>query len=360
MMKIASIALALATASTLVAQDDSVSVWADDFDVASAQAKKEGKDLLVDFTGSDWCGWCIKLDKEVFEHDEFLTEIQKSFVLVALDFPRGDEAKAKVPNPERNDELKTKFGVRGFPTILLMSAEGEVFAKTGYQPGGPTKYLASVKEMSSKGKASLKLSKTLVADYEAAKGDAKASILAKATATLKGMSAGDIGIAAFAMVVKQGLTSADTEVQIASIKALLASGQGDSSLVGVAMKLDPQNKKGLIAELLKAGQSSAELVSFVMGLDPKNEKGLQDYLVMGKMKSVKDKDSAVAFMDALDELILLGAKDTKVFEDMLARATSWAFRPMNDKERAVGYGELLEEHAADAAKYAKLLEAIRK
>ena len=65
--------------------------------------------------------------KEVFDHAEFENGVKDHFILVALDFPNGAEAKAKVPNPERNKELQEQYGIRGFPTILLMSAEGEVF-----------------------------------------------------------------------------------------------------------------------------------------------------------------------------------------------------------------------------------------
>ncbi|MCP5041267.1 MAG: hypothetical protein GY944_09585 [bacterium] len=80
---------------------------------------------------------------------------------------------------------------------------------------------------------------------------------------------------------------------------------------------------------------------------------------MGKMMSVQGNYSAVAFTDALDALIVMGAKDKVVFERMLAQATQWVFSPMNDKERARSYADLLEEHAEDAAKYAKLFEAVR-
>ena len=99
--------------------------WIQDFDSAQRIAKKEGKDLLVDFTGSDWCGWCIRLDREVFSQEGFLESAKKDFVLVSLDFPRAEEAKQRVPHPERNQELLERHGVRGFPTILLMTPEGE-------------------------------------------------------------------------------------------------------------------------------------------------------------------------------------------------------------------------------------------
>lgn len=115
--------------------------WYDDFDLASTAAKAQGKDLLVDFTGSDWCGWCIKLHKEVFVRDKFLIPAKEKFVLVALDYPRSEEAKAKVPNPERNNELRKTYKVRGYPTVLLMTADGEVYGNTGYRKGGAESYI---------------------------------------------------------------------------------------------------------------------------------------------------------------------------------------------------------------------------
>jgi thiol-disulfide isomerase/thioredoxin len=118
-----------------------------DFDKATQLAQKEGKDLFVDFTGSDWCGWCIKLHDEVFQHDAFLKPIQEDYILVALDYPRKEAAKALVPNPKRNQELKKKYAIRGYPTILLMTPDGEVYGKTGYRKGGPELYVEHVKKL---------------------------------------------------------------------------------------------------------------------------------------------------------------------------------------------------------------------
>ena len=130
--------LVLATASA----DET---WMTDFNAALAKAKAEKKPLLVDFTGSDWCGWCIKLDKEVFSKDAFKTFANTELVLVEIDFPnRKKQSKAL---KAQNKELAKKYGIRGFPTILLLSPEGEVIGKTGYQAGGPEAYIAHLKEM---------------------------------------------------------------------------------------------------------------------------------------------------------------------------------------------------------------------
>ena len=121
------------------------SLWSEDFEAAKALAAKEGKDLLLDFTGSDWCGWCIKLREEVFDQEAFRKDAPKEFVLVELDFPeqkpQSDELK------RRNERLKAQFGVEGYPTIYLAEARGRVYAKTGYQEGGPEAYLKHLDEL---------------------------------------------------------------------------------------------------------------------------------------------------------------------------------------------------------------------
>lgn len=120
--------------------------WATDFEAAKKQAADSGKDLLVDFTGSDWCGWCIKLNKEVFQHDAFKNGVKDTFVLVELDFPR-DKSKVSEAIQKQNKELAKAYAVRGYPTILLCDAKGRPYAKTGYQKGGPEEYVKHLNEL---------------------------------------------------------------------------------------------------------------------------------------------------------------------------------------------------------------------
>jgi thioredoxin-related protein len=119
-------------------------VWLTDLDEGMKVAKAEKKAILVDFTGSDWCGWCIRLKKEVFDQKEFAAAT-KDFVLVELDYPQ----KKKQPAEEKakNKALAEKFGIEGFPTIMLLDANGEPFAQTGYLAGGPAKYLPHLAEL---------------------------------------------------------------------------------------------------------------------------------------------------------------------------------------------------------------------
>ena len=130
------------TAATFAAGD----LWVSDFEKAKQTAAAEGKDLLIDFTGSDWCSWCIKLRKEVFDLDAFKAAGPKNFVLVEIDFPQ-NKSKLSKETQEQNAKLQTKFGIQGFPSIVLTDAQGRPYAKTGYQPGGPEKYLPHLDEL---------------------------------------------------------------------------------------------------------------------------------------------------------------------------------------------------------------------
>jgi thioredoxin-related protein len=126
-------------ASAGLAEDD---LWMTNFEAAKAKAKAEKKNLLVDFTGSDWCGFCIKLKKDVFDLEFFKKEAPKQFVLVELDYPHKE-----IPEDlkKQNEKLKKEYKVSGFPTICLMDADGQVVARlVGYRPGGPEKYLETL------------------------------------------------------------------------------------------------------------------------------------------------------------------------------------------------------------------------
>ena len=106
-------------------------LWVNDFEKAKKTAAAEGKDLLMDFTGSDWCGWCIKLRKEVFDLEAFKTAAPKNFVLVEIDFPQ-NTGKMTKETQEQNARLQQQFGVRGYPSIILADAQGRPYAQTGY------------------------------------------------------------------------------------------------------------------------------------------------------------------------------------------------------------------------------------
>ena len=248
-------------------------VWMADFDAAVAVAKKEGKHLLVDFTGSDWCGWCIRLHEEVFDHAEWESVVTKEYVLVALDFPRNEDAKAKVPNPKRNDELSAKYGVSGFPTILLMTSDGDVFGQTGYQKGGPEAYLTHMAELKAAGMPALKESIAMSDKYAAAKGDDRFAIWNEVAAFIERVGADTSGAKRLVPIVEEGMT------------------------------LDPENKQGIFSKalglLMNMGSYKAEYFDKAIAMDPKNESGLYEAALIGRIENVNSEETMLSSLEAV-------------------------------------------------------------
>ena len=119
--------------------------WLEDFEQAKAIAAQTGRPMLLDFTGSDWCGWCIKLEKEIFSQDAFKDYAKANIVLVKLDFPHNNKPPQKIQ--DQNKALMAKYGVRGFPTLLILDSKGEKTGQMGYMPGGPEPFIKKLKEI---------------------------------------------------------------------------------------------------------------------------------------------------------------------------------------------------------------------
>jgi thioredoxin-related protein len=119
--------------------------WLTDFKQAQQKAKADKKLLLLDFTGSDWCGWCIKLKREVFSRPEFQDYATKNLVLMEVDFPR---TKAQAENvQQQNMVLAQQYQIEGFPTIVVLNGEGKQVGALGYVPGGPEAFIAELEKL---------------------------------------------------------------------------------------------------------------------------------------------------------------------------------------------------------------------
>lgn len=114
--------------------------WQTNYKTALEQAAKENKRVLLDFTGSDWCGWCVKLDKETFSQPDFKKFAGENLVLVEVDFPNNKPQSDDVK--KQNKELQAQYGVEGFPTLVLLDSKGKEIARNGgYLPGGPQGFI---------------------------------------------------------------------------------------------------------------------------------------------------------------------------------------------------------------------------
>jgi protein disulfide-isomerase len=145
MKKILIVALLILGATTVEAQELK---WETNMEQASQIAIKTKKPLLMFFTGSDWCGWCIRLQNEVLKKPEFAAWAKENVVLLELDYPRRTPQLPEIQ--KQNMELQQMFEVRGYPTIWLANPSKkdgktnlEKLGSTGYVAGGPTAWLAA-------------------------------------------------------------------------------------------------------------------------------------------------------------------------------------------------------------------------
>jgi len=140
--------LAIALGSTSLFAQAADTQWLTNYEQALKQAKAEHKRVLMDFTGSDWCAWCQKLDREVFELREFKDYASKNFVLLMVDFPQHREQPAS--EKAQNEKLADKFQIEGYPTIVVLNSNGSKAGEVGYVEGGPKQFLAELEKQAPK------------------------------------------------------------------------------------------------------------------------------------------------------------------------------------------------------------------
>jgi thioredoxin-related protein len=287
--------------------------WYADFDEALAAAKEQQKDLLVDFTGSDWCGWCKRLDAEVFSHDAFLEGVADEFILVALDFPNAPEIKAKVPNPERNAELRDLWGIRGYPTILLVDTDSNPFAQTGYRQGGPEAYLTHLGEIAESGRKTGKELAELASSIEKAEGEARDALLERAIDLLAQQSGSSPFTGRLTAFAKQAIDS-------------------------------PALATRAVGALLKAGVVDADVEAAVERLDPKNQEGLREQVVMARMGSLRSIDDVGAWTDSAIALVDdFGVRSTDVARELYTNVAYMCNRYLERPEDAKRFANLALE-----------------
>ena len=133
--------------------------WLTDMDAAKKEAAEQKKDLMIEFTGSDWCPPCMQLRANVFSKPDFQKEAQKNFVLLELDYPRSKEQSAEVK--AANQKLAEQYGVTGFPTVVFADASGKPFG--GFVGGRPREDVMKAMQDALKNKEALQMAEAEVA-----------------------------------------------------------------------------------------------------------------------------------------------------------------------------------------------------
>ena len=116
--------------------------WETSYDNSITRAKEESKKLLVVFQGSDWCGPCIKLSKEIWSTEFFVDYSDKSYVMLQVDFPRRKKNSLRESQQEQNAFLAEKFNPRGyFPFVVVLNSSGKLIGEIGYENTTPQKFI---------------------------------------------------------------------------------------------------------------------------------------------------------------------------------------------------------------------------
>jgi thioredoxin-related protein len=139
-------AFLMLSAFTVSCSSKAESLWSDNLSLVIEQAKQTNKPILINFTGSDWCGWCHKLRDEVFSQKEFMDYATANLILFEADFPT-PKIKQTDALKAQNNELQTRYKIEGYPTIILIDKDMNELGRTGYQYGGAESYVAHLKEL---------------------------------------------------------------------------------------------------------------------------------------------------------------------------------------------------------------------
>lgn len=125
--------------------------WKSNFEEAKAEAIKQEKDILLVFSGSDWCAPCIKLDKNIWQSEEFKKYSDQNYILYKADFPKKKANQLSDTLKNQNNELAEKYNQNGnYPLVVLLGKNGKVLGMTGYKNVSPNDYLEILKSLDKK------------------------------------------------------------------------------------------------------------------------------------------------------------------------------------------------------------------
>lgn len=117
-------------------------LWHTDFIEAKKLANKENRNIILVFEGSDWCAPCIKLEREIWESEEFKDYAKTHFILLKADFPKRKKNKLSEQQQKENEKLAEKYNQQGFfPFVVVLDKTGKVLGTTGYRKVEPAEYI---------------------------------------------------------------------------------------------------------------------------------------------------------------------------------------------------------------------------
>ncbi len=122
--------------------------WLTNFEQAKAQAEKQDKKILMNFSGSDWCANCMRIDKTLFQTEEFKNYAKKNLVLLKVDFPARKKNALSKEQQNHNDKLADKYNKKGmFPNVVIVDSKGEVLGNMNHPLNSTSDYINNIKEI---------------------------------------------------------------------------------------------------------------------------------------------------------------------------------------------------------------------
>ncbi|MEM8712399.1 MAG: thioredoxin family protein, partial [Planctomycetota bacterium] len=264
-----------AHAGTVINGEDRL--WLDSVDEALRVAAETNRHVLIDFTGTGWCGFCKRLDGEVLSTAPFLETMPSKYVLVRLDFDAKGSARTDLPHAAKNDALKATLGVDGFPRIVTMTAAGVPYGELGYERGGARPYVEKLEKLHGQA-AELETAVPMATSAIAAarsKEDAEAAADA-VVALLR--DAGPHALAAPLIPVVRAVLNVPEiapERERAGLLALFAANEVEDALIDRAFRVDPANKAGVPEAALAA---AVRTVSDASAIGPLIQR-IEDFMV---------------------------------------------------------------------------------
>lgn len=288
--------------------------WTHDYEAAKKQAAEEEKNLLLDFTGSDWCPPCMRLTANILSKEAFREGVEDKLVLVELDFPQ-NEAKISEETKAQNAKLQEQYAIQGYPTLLLTDPEGKPFAQTGFRDSTPEEYVAHLEEL-------LKAREARdegFAKAEKLEGAEKAKAL---VAALNAMGLDDAMVANFYGDTVDAIKKADPDdesgyVKQMEMKAKLA--EFETEVNGFARDQDHEGALALVEKTLESGDFEGE---------PKQQVAFYRAMILAHLKNF---DDAIA---ALDE-----AKDIAPESELAGRLDGFKMQLEQAKQEEEAGGE---------------------
>lgn len=288
-------------------QDDRV-IWYDDLNEARRVAERDGKHLLIDFTGSGWCIYCKRLHDEVFAKARFRDAVGDSFVCVTLDFDEKLAARRDRPHPDQSDELREALGIRGLPTVALMSTGGIVYDQLTYEQGGAVPFVGRVEDAYTK------------ASFLEEKVPVLRSAIARARSAEE---AGQIADDAILLLSQAGAHALATPL-IPLVKAVLAR-----------ENLEPKRERAAIAALSAAEVVDDALIQRAFELDPENADGLPEAALAGAFRGLEDLTRAEGLIAKSSALLRAGAtKNRQLAAQLFGDCAFYSSRLLEDPDGA--------------------------